>query len=119
MAETFNPDGTLTAETMDAIRSWPFNGETFAKDSEGGPVLVEWVDSHVATSGWQPLDEFEPVLPTVRSVGWITHQDESHLTVAPHVISAHQPSVPAQVCGVMVIPRAAIKRIVYLEVPRG
>lgn len=115
MPEILRADGTLTPEAVEAINSWEFSADAFAAPHGNSPVLIEWVDSHVATTGWQILDEFTPTLPTARSVGWITHQDERCVTVAPHVIDAHDPSVPAQVCGVMVIPRAAIKSVVRLE----
>lgn len=84
----------------------------------GALFLVEWHDSCSGT-GWQPLQDFEEPPLLCRSVGWIIHDSELALTLAPNI---HVDVVQAgrggdAGCETMTIPKGAIVRLVPLEEP--
>lgn len=74
-------------------------------------VLVEWLDSHRQVE-WS-RGEVDLDLPICRSVGWLVAESASAVAVAPHMTVEDDP----QRCGMMVIPRPAVVRIVDITSP--
>ncbi len=65
-------------------------------------LLVEWLDSKGVTSGWEYLDELEPMLPDrVVTVGILLEEAKDYKTLALAVGST-------QVMGRITIPNCAI-----------
>lgn len=76
-------------------------------------VVVEWEDSQRPLSPWQWLDEF--MLPdAVRclSVGFLVAQTDQAIALAPNLGDIEQQR--AQGCGIIRIPRSAVRRIADL-----
>lgn len=81
----------------------------------GAAVFIEWEDSYGCSSDWQNL----PVGGTsetmiCRSVGWILRRSRRNVTIVPHMAQNERLGVD-QGCGDMVIPLAAIVRVVQLN----
>jgi hypothetical protein len=72
-------------------------------------VLVDWVDS-CRSSSWEPLETISAMPLHCQSVGWLVKQTREGTVIVPH--RSQEP--PSQGCGTMVIPTAAIVRIVDL-----
>lgn len=80
-------------------------------------VLIEWVDSVGVGSSWEAIpnklecDEFICV-----SVGYLTHQTDNAIVIVPHMHPAsEQLGTQMSGCGDMMIPTAAVRRMVELE----
>lgn len=77
---------------------------------------VFWIDS-VHAVGWQQKGEMpEPAL--VHSIGWMIDETDDAIWLAPHYIPERE-GVPEQLCGAMVIPRAAILQMRETASPLG
>ena len=75
-------------------------------------VYVEWVDSSSLDRVWNSESLIrECSVCRCRSVGWIVHETEDHLTIAGHSDGDEHWS------GEMTIPKAAIKRRKILKGP--
>ena len=75
-------------------------------------VHVEWVDSSMP-DGWQPASlkgDMKMKVCRCYSVGLLLSSTKESVTVA-----GHWGEDPEQACGIMTIPRCAIKSIVTLE----
>lgn len=72
-------------------------------------VEVEWLDSYGGTTGWKSLDDCTPDVLTVRSVGWVVHNDRRVMVIVPHLVQPDpETRIAAQGRGDMCIPRKAI-----------
>lgn len=76
-------------------------------------VAVEWEDSQRPLSPWQWLDEYDlPDAVRCLSVGFLVAQTKTALALAPNLgdVERERP----QGCGIIRIPRSAIRRLVDL-----
>jgi hypothetical protein len=75
-------------------------------------VLVEWIDSHSAVGGWQPLDEIAAAAEAVhcRSVGWLV-SDRNGVKVLVAHISGDRNGVRPYGKGDIAIPSRCITKI--------
>ncbi len=72
-------------------------------------VEIEWLDSYGGTTGWKPLEDCTPDVLTVRSVGWLIHDDERVKVIVPHMVQPDpETRIAAQGRGDMCIPSSAI-----------
>ena len=78
-------------------------------------VLIEWLDAYGGDDGWEHLDGPEPEELVCRSVGWLVCDGQKTKTVVPHLTARDHPHAEYQGCGHMIIPTAAVRRIVDLE----
>lgn len=73
------------------------------------PVIIEWVDSKGSTSGWEHLEDVEPILPAeCASIGFLFEDKKEYKTLLQSVGSG-------QILGRITIPTRAIKRITKLR----
>lgn len=73
------------------------------------PVLITWLDSKVAFTGWQfPEDIEAPSLKPTRTAGWILLETAQCVLVV-------STAGAGQVAGGIIIPRPAIVRIDQLD----
>jgi hypothetical protein len=73
-------------------------------------VYIEWIDSKSGPSGWEHMDEIEPVEPQVcNTVGFLIDDKESFKTIAPTVGGG-------QVLGRITIPQCSIVKLRELQV---
>lgn len=78
-------------------------------------VLVVWVDSCGAESGWEDIDNFSHAqIMKCKSVGWLVHEDSERLVLVPHVALKDDGEF-LQGCGDMVIPKMAVVGVEDLE----
>lgn len=80
-------------------------------------VFVEWEDACGPSSGaWEFVrDLTEHAQYRCWSVGWITLESKTHISVSPHFGNIHSPD-GEQMLGVMHIPRAMIRKMRTLRV---
>ena len=72
-------------------------------------VMIEWLDSKNGSSGWEYLDELEPLKPVAcKSVGFLIEDEKSHKTFAPTVGGG-------QVLGRITIPACSITNFQILS----
>lgn len=73
-------------------------------------VLVEWLDAVGGTrGGWKSASDAGRDLPAkCRSVGWVIHEDDERITIAPHF--AHDRDVDGEIT----IPRDWAQSILEL-----
>jgi len=72
-------------------------------------VLIKWLDSKSGPSGWEYLEEIDPVEPAVcSSVGFLLEDNEDYKTIAPTVGIG-------QVLGRITIPKCSITDIQKLS----
>lgn len=78
--------------------------------------LIEWEDSVGATSDWEAWDDMkEPkLLAVIKSVGYVRFSNKFAIMIVPHLGTDCDIS-QAEGCGVMVIPRSAVRRVVDLN----
>lgn len=69
--------------------------------------LIEWVDSFGCPAGWEFLDEVEFKTTTITSIGFLVHQDDEKIVIAPHVSSSEK----RQIAGHIAIPRQQILKV--------
>jgi len=86
------------------------------KTKIGDAVFVEWEDSYGCSASWQDIpDSSEPPQVLIcRSLGWITAQSKKCLVIVPHIAQNRDIDVK-QGCGDMMIPAAAITRIIAVS----
>ena len=75
-------------------------------------VLVEWEDSH-QSRGWEELSEIRDEVAVCRSVGWLVHDGERAVVIAPH-LSVPTSGIIPQGTGVMTVPTRSVLRLVDL-----
>lgn len=76
-------------------------------------VAVEWEDSQRPAGSWQWLDEFAlPDAVRCLSVGFLVAQSDHAIALAPNLGDVEQER--AQGCGIIRIPRSAVRRIADL-----
>ena len=74
-------------------------------------VEIEWLDSYGGTTGWKSVEDCTPDVLTVRSVGWLLHDDENVVVIVPHIVQPDpETRIAAQVRGDMCIPAKAMVR---------
>jgi len=76
-------------------------------------VLIEWVDSHSGSPGWQPLDQIaEETSPTkCRSVGWLVRDAAGAKTLVPHISGEKNSDVRPYGRGDITIPNSCITKM--------
>lgn len=79
-------------------------------------VLIEWLDSHGVSAGWQRLDNYESTLPVMKSVGWIVYENDKLVSVCGNM-AEETDSTAFQGNGIMTIPKCAILSTVELTTP--
>lgn len=73
-------------------------------------TIIEWEDSYGATNGWMNLEDYKPEILICISCGFIAYEDEKVVALAPnHATSTTY--TPTQANGLIVIPKACIRRI--------
>jgi hypothetical protein len=76
-------------------------------------VLVEWEDSQRPLSPWQWVDEYTlPDAVHCHSVGFLISQTKNALALAPNLGDVE--CERAQACGIIRIPRSAVRKITKL-----
>ena len=76
-------------------------------------VLVEWVDSKMALTGWTPMQDLQPCKPCVcESVGFLLEDEKDYKTL---VMTVTEGAVTDR----MSIPKVCIKKIHPLEMPKS
>lgn len=73
-------------------------------------VLVKWVDSKRLSEGWEYTEDITPSVVTCLSVGWILKENAECIVIVPH-----RDENESQGCGIIAIPRCAIKHIEVLK----
>lgn len=78
-------------------------------------TYIKWIDSRGVGSQWIQMKHIEQHNACIcESVGWIIHEDDSVIEIAPHR-SDIESGDQMQVCGEMVIPKVAILERITLE----
>ena len=68
-------------------------------------VLIRWIDAYGATSEWEDTDDAkEKSTCEIWSFGFLIHECEERLVIAPHMES----KIERCVTGVMVIPASCV-----------
>ena len=76
---------------------------------------VKWLDSRGATDHWIRIEDLaENHALEMTSVGFIIFENEIEIQIAPH-IGIEENFEKTQVCGVMTIPKIAIKQRTRLD----
>lgn len=70
-------------------------------------VLIEWVDSHGATAGWQALEDFQCTALHITTVGFVVAETADAIAVAGSY-AEETPETLEQANGVITIPKQAI-----------
>ena len=73
-------------------------------------VLVEWVDSKRLSEGWVYTEDIEPSLVKCQSAGWVLKENKECIVIMPHMDIKE-----SQGCGIISIPKCAIKHISQLK----
>ncbi len=73
-------------------------------------TVIEWVDSYGALSGWIDIDEYEPQELICVSSGVKVFEDGKVVALAPN-FADKTTYTPKQANGLMVIPKACIRRV--------
>ena len=81
---------------------------------EGEWIYVQWHDSYGVLSGWTELSDYDPKSLLVESVGMVIKDDDKVLALAQNYAAATE-NTPRQANGIMVIPKVAIARIIFLS----
>lgn len=77
-------------------------------------IYIKWVDSYGVLSGWIDLDEYNPNLLIIESVGKVVSQNKEIVAIA-HNYSEATENTPQQANGIMVIPKKAILEVISLS----
>jgi hypothetical protein len=77
-------------------------------------VIVEWVDSCINGKWTHEEPNVAPL--SCRSVGFVVHQDENSVIIAPHITV--EDGEVGQRCGEMTIPTCCIKKVSKLSVSK-
>ena len=64
-------------------------------------VEIEWIDSK-SGGDWEYLDEIEPKAAEVRTIGYLSSEDDESITLAHSITNK-------QCCGRITIPKVCIK----------
>jgi hypothetical protein len=76
-------------------------------------VLVDWEDSQRPLAPWQWIDDYDlPEAVRCLSVGFLIAQTKQALALAPNLGDVERSR--AQACGIIRIPRSAVRKIVDL-----
>jgi len=68
-------------------------------------ILIEWVDSKGITSGWEYIEDIEPLKPDYcRSIGFLIEDNEEYKTIAQTIGTT-------QLMARMTIPACSIKKM--------
>ncbi len=70
-------------------------------------LVIEWLDSYGAMSGWIDLDGYEPKELKCVSCGFKVYENKKVIAIAPNIANATT-YTPNQANGVMVIPKSCI-----------
>jgi len=70
-------------------------------------VIVEWVDSQIASLTWCQLDELPINIATVTTVGFLVSQTKDIITIAGSI--SHKENSTTQISSVINIPKCCIK----------
>lgn len=79
------------------------------KTKERKILLIEWVDSYGALSGWTTTDDYEATELTCFSCGFVVYENKKVVAIAPNIADATT-YTPNQANGIMVIPKCCIKK---------
>ena len=71
--------------------------------------VVEWIDPYSDDDEWTTISDIKIDMPTVYSVGHVVRED-SQVVVIAHSLGRKSGSDKAECCGMMIIPKHAIKR---------
>ena len=71
--------------------------------------IVEWIDPYSDDLEWTTINDIKIDLPTVYSVGHVVKETKDTLVVA-HSVGRKSGSDKAECCGMMIIPKHAIKK---------
>lgn len=77
--------------------------------------LIEWLDSQGVLSGWQDLKEFEPTMPTMKSIGFVVFENDQMVSLCGNV-GDETPSTLFQGNGIMTIPKVCIQKRVTVTI---
>ncbi len=76
-------------------------------------VRVEWEDSCRPVSQWQWIDDYElPEIVRCVSLGFLIADTKTAIAIAPNLGDVEQERI--QACGIIRIPRSAIRKITNL-----
>jgi hypothetical protein len=73
-------------------------------------ILIEWLDSKRLSEGWEYTEDIEPSVVICQSVGWILRENKSCIVIMPH-----RDKNKTQGCGIISIPKCAIKSTYELK----
>ena len=73
-------------------------------------VKIEWSDSYGVSTGWEDISDYSANELIINSYGVIVYEDSNVIAVA-HNYSKETEKTPKQANGIMVIPKACIKKI--------
>lgn len=77
-------------------------------------VEVQWIDSMAGDCYWQQLDDFKPSISKPTSYGFLIHEDDEKICLAQTL--ADNDDIPAQVNGIITIPKVAILSICDISI---
>ena len=69
---------------------------------------IDWVDSYGSAPSWERLGEIDSSVLVCQSVGWVVHEDDESVVIAPHR-ALETEHTDSQVSGHMTIPKVAIR----------
>lgn len=71
--------------------------------------VVEWIDPYSDDIEWTEISKIKVDMPTIYSVGHVVKETESSLVIA-HSVGRMSQAKESECCGMMIIPKHAIKR---------
>lgn len=73
-------------------------------------VYVEWLDSFGCTSSWQSLEDYSPVAPIMKTIGFIVYESKDLLSLANSIGDETEYTLE-QANGIMTIPKNCIVQL--------
>ena len=81
-------------------------------------VIVDWIDS-CSSRGWVEKEALQTSIPLpCRSVGWVIKEDKECIVLIAHLSDVTDDGNFGQGNGDITIPRAVIKQVVEVKVPK-
>jgi len=72
--------------------------------------IVEWIDPYSDDEEWTAINKIKIDLPTVYSVGFVVKETKEVLVIAHSFGRIPKEKSEQECCGMMIIPKKAIKR---------
>jgi len=78
-------------------------------------MYVEWIDSFGCTSQWQSLEDYSPILPIMKTIGFIVYESKDLISLANSIGDDTEHTLE-QANGIMNIPRKCIVKLKELTI---